>query len=94
MRETIANALIGFHCLTGCDTVSAFHGKGKVRPFELMVKSADAMAGVADPGSDWCVSPSTVAMLEKFISAIYGLNEPSVDNARYKLFGLRPLETA
>ena len=28
----IRESLLGFHCFTGCDTVSAFCGKGKIKP--------------------------------------------------------------
>ena len=31
-------ALPGFHAFTGCDTVSAFQGRGKVLVFRIMAK--------------------------------------------------------
>lgn len=35
---SVCNALPGLHALTGCDTVSAFNGKGKKRGFDLIMK--------------------------------------------------------
>ena len=32
----VSSALIGLHCLTGCDSVSAFYGKGKIKALKLM----------------------------------------------------------
>ena len=32
-------SLIGLHAITGCDTVSAFAGKGKVKALKLLMKN-------------------------------------------------------
>ena len=37
--QLVSNALHGLHAFTGCDTVSAFSGKGKVKPLLLMMKN-------------------------------------------------------
>ena len=34
----VCTALLGLHAFTGCDSVSAFAGKGKVSAFKLMCK--------------------------------------------------------
>ena len=34
----ICNSLPGYHAFTGCDTASAFYGKGKKRSFEILIK--------------------------------------------------------
>ena len=31
-------SLIGFHSFTGCNTINAFAGRGKVKPIKLMLK--------------------------------------------------------
>ena len=36
-----SKALLGLHAFTGCDTISAFSGKGKVKPTQVMMKSKD-----------------------------------------------------
>ena len=38
-KQLFLESLVGFHSFTGCDTVSAFAGKGKVKPFKLMITS-------------------------------------------------------
>ena len=35
----VCKALIGMHAYTGCDTVSAFAGKGKAKALKLLTKS-------------------------------------------------------
>ena len=34
--KDVCDALIGFHCISGCDTVSSFHGIGKKKAFATM----------------------------------------------------------
>ena len=34
----VMKSLIGFHSFTGCDTISAFNGRGKLKPIKLMLK--------------------------------------------------------
>ena len=36
-KEVLMKSLIGFHSFTGCDTTSAFAGRGKVKPLKLML---------------------------------------------------------
>lgn len=36
LGEEFCSALIGFHIFTGWDTCSAFKGKGKIKPLNLM----------------------------------------------------------
>ena len=38
-KQEACEALIGLHALTGCDTVSAFSSKGKLRPMQMLVKN-------------------------------------------------------
>jgi hypothetical protein len=37
--DLVSKALLGLHGFTGCDTISAFSGKGKVKPLQLMLKN-------------------------------------------------------
>ena len=37
--QLVSNALLGLHAYTGCDTVSTFSGKCKVKPLKLMMKN-------------------------------------------------------
>ena len=40
-RSMLLDTLAGYHCFTGCDNISAFAGKGKIKPFVLMCKRLD-----------------------------------------------------
>ena len=46
----ICNSLPGYHAFTGCDTTSAFYGKGKKRSFETLIKDRTIQAGMAGLG--------------------------------------------
>ena len=37
--DNIGEAILGLHAFTGCDTVSVFAGKGKVKALNVMLKS-------------------------------------------------------
>lgn len=37
-KEEFLNPLLGFHCFTGCDSTSAFGGRGKVKPLVILGK--------------------------------------------------------
>ena len=34
--DYVLKTLTGLHAFTGCDTVSAFYGKGKIKPLKIM----------------------------------------------------------
>ena len=46
----ICNSLPGYHAFTGCDTMSAFYGKGKKQSFEILIKDRTIQAGMAGLG--------------------------------------------
>ena len=50
-KESLLSAFVGFHSFTGCDTVSAFAGRGKIKPLMLMMKSKDYVEMFASFGS-------------------------------------------
>ena len=65
------NSLIGLHCFTGCDTVSAFAGKGKIKPFNLMKTNADYVDIFASLGNYGFVDDLLYERIEKFVSPIW-----------------------
>ena len=50
-KESLLSAFAGFHSFTGCDTVSAFAGRGKIKPLMLMMKTNDYVEMFASFGS-------------------------------------------
>ena len=63
--RNMCNALLGLHALTGCDTVSAFKGKGKVRPMKLLLKSPDFCDVLNKLGEQWEVTEELVENIER-----------------------------
>ena len=67
-------ALLGLHGFTGCDTVSAFHGKGKLLPLRTLLKAPKFIPILGKLGDDWKISEEVVDNLETFVCAMYGAN--------------------
>lgn len=76
-------ALLGLHAFCGCDTTSAFKGKGHVGPLKTMEKKPRYVVTFAQLGNSWEVSDETMKSLEAFTCAMYGNNRcSSVDELR------------
>ena len=65
-------SLVGIHSCTGCDTVSSFNGRGKVKPLKLMVKHVEYIEAFAELGTSYRVSESLLEVLDKFVCHVYG----------------------
>jgi len=52
----VCKALLRLHSLTGCYTVSAFGGIGKVKPLKLLRKNNDFLVVFQKLGEEWSVS--------------------------------------
>ena len=79
-------SLVGLHSFTGWDTVSAFNGRGKVKPLKLMVKHVEYMEAFAELGTSYRVSESLLEVLQKFVCHVYGNKVNDIDELRYKLY--------
>ena len=53
----VCKALVGLHAFTGCDSVSAFAGKGKVRALELVKKNPSVREAFVELGENWTLTP-------------------------------------
>ena len=49
-KEVLMKSLTGFHSFTGCDTISAFAGRGKVKPLKLVLSNATYVQAFAKLG--------------------------------------------
>ena len=87
-------ALVGLHAFTGCDTVSAFAGKGKLRALQIL-KSPHVKSTFTQLGEQWSVTPELFAALEEFVCQLYATNSGTnhVDELRYNLFCSKKGET-
>lgn len=85
--DCFVKALIGFHSFTGCDTISAFYGKGKGTPFKLMSTVAHYVKSFKTLGEEWTVTEPLNASLEQFVCQMYGGKETNdVNKLRYDLY--------
>ncbi|KAG1659185.1 hypothetical protein GQR58_022660 [Nymphon striatum] len=84
----LSQALVSFHAFTGCDTTSAFGGRGKLGPLKLLKSSQEHMNTFNTLGQDWTLLPQVYENIEKFTCLMYN-NQPgtySVNKLRYRLF--------
>ena len=81
-------SLIGLHVFTGCDTTSAFYGRGKKKALDIASKNPEFLDAFCALGSSFSLSQSTVALLESFVCKLYGQTSADINEARYRLFCL------
>ena len=71
---------------TGCDSVSAFKGKGKVKAITLLLGSEATVQVFRRLGCSWEVDDDLLSVLEQFTCQLYGEQSASVNDARYAIF--------
>ena len=84
--EDVCKALIGLHAFTGCDTVSAFAGKGKAKAFQLLKSEDYVRVAFNQLGQTWELPQDLFTELEKFTCQLYSSGTTKVNEARYNLF--------
>ena len=90
LGTTLSNALLGLHVFTGCDSVSAFRGKGKVKAFKFMLEMPNFCETFETLGNSWNMCDEMVDSFEKFVCILYGQkNCSTVNDARYNIFRLK-----
>ena len=83
--ECFVKALIGVHAITGCDTISAFSGKGKWKAVKLGTRDQAYVRAMSAIGQEWTVSEETFKDTEALICQLYGKKCQSVDLLRYEI---------
>ena len=53
----VCKALTGMHAYTGCDTVSAFAGKGKASALKILTSNKESQDTFGMLGQEWDLSP-------------------------------------
>ena len=53
--DDLGEALISFHTFTGCDTVSDFVGKGKLKALKIMMAHCKYVAAFKVLGTSWII---------------------------------------
>ena len=71
-KSQVMKAFLVFHCFTGCDTVSLFTGRGKLKPLKLLLKNSDYINTFSSLGEDIELDKETGKKLERFALQMYG----------------------
>jgi len=67
----VCSALPGFHAFTGCDSVSAFFGKGKVKALKLVSKTKAFVNLFQEIGMHWQLGEELFNEIQRFTCAMY-----------------------
>ena len=88
LTSGLCKALIGLHSFTGCDSTSAFYGKGKIRALKIVSQNQEFIDSFQNFGNDFSISEEsdTFKALEKVVCKLYAQDITSVNSARYRLF--------
>ena len=89
--KSICNAVVGLHAFTGCDTVSAFAGRGKLGAFKQMKASTTYQEAFSQLGQSLDVSADLFQKLQEITCHIYvsSAHTSSVNELRYQMFCAR-----
>ena len=84
----VCRALVGVHAYTGCDTVSAFAGKGKAKALKLLSKNKEIQDTFFKLGQEWDLSPDLMNKQEAYTSLLYAPKTSStkINDLRYHMF--------
>ena len=87
LGDRLLDSLPGFHAITGSDATTAFMNKGKLRPYDLMVRNQSHIHMLAELGTHESVPEHVHSGIEKFVCAMYGkAHMNNVDDVRYAYF--------
>ena len=82
--DEYCKALLGLHAFTGCDSTSAFKGKGKVRAIKWALKDELILKAAAKLGDDWTLTDEIKTGLERLTCRLYGNQRVNdVNECRY-----------
>ena len=70
--DELCDAILGLHASTGCDSVSAFAGKGKSKAIKILITSDEYIDLFKNFGQQWQVNKDEMAALECFTCELYG----------------------
>ena len=88
LGNNLCEALLGYHAFTGCDTVSAFCGRGKTKPLKILMKHDKILQIFTNLGKGWDISQETLDTLKAFVCRMYvpSSKKVSVNDLQYELF--------
>jgi len=98
LRRSVCNALIGMHAFTGCDTISAFAGRGKMTALKQMTSDKAYQEAFTELGRSWeytfCTAEELSEKLQEITCCMYlpSTRTAEVNKLRYQTFCARRAE--
>lgn len=87
IHQLLPAALLGFHALTGCDSTSAFYGKGKRSSFNVVKQDEVSLQTLGKIGEEFSSAESLLADVEPLVCKLYGSpSSTRVNDARFTMF--------
>ena len=84
LTPQFCSALLSVHAFTGCDSTSAFKGKGKVKALKLLQQRLKFVPVFESLGESWSVTEQQLDELEEFVCLLYGRQKTKkVDDVRH-----------
>ena len=65
--ELAAKSILRLHAFTGCDTTSAFCGKEKLKPLNILLKNSHYINTFANIGVDASLADDASNVLQQFV---------------------------
>ena len=86
--DGVCQALVGLHTFTGCDSVSAFAGRGKLGALKKLKRDQNYQRAFGELGKSWDLSTVLFQDLQQFTCEMYApsSNTAQVNKLRYELF--------
>ncbi|XP_070581399.1 uncharacterized protein [Ptychodera flava] len=89
LGDRTAEALVGLHVFSGCDSVSAFKGKGKKKMANMLLANDSYTSTFQQLEAVWILSDELFTQIESFVCDVYGkIRCSDVNEARYNCFRL------
>ena len=85
----MCRSLVGLHSFTGCDSTSAFAGKGKLSALKLLRRNQLYSDLFSELGVEWSVSSELFQKLQEFVCVWYGTKSTDINKSRYQLFCIK-----
>jgi len=88
LGSDVCEASVGMHAYTGCDSVSAFGGKGKGSTLKTIKTGGTVRRAFCELGQSWEVTDELFQKLESFTCRLYAPRETvsDVSELRYRVF--------
>ena len=89
-KSKLFKSLLGYHCFTGSDSISAFCGKGKIKALSVSCKDKSFIQAFYNLGQTNELSEETILSLERFVCNLYGKssnseNQADINQLRYAI---------